>query len=132
MKKKGILNQPLSRVLAGLGHTDLLVICDGGFNVPLEVEQVDLAIVPNLPRFFDVLDAILDELVVEKAIVPGETPEVSPHIFEGIKQRLGGVEIELLPNLEFKKLARSAKAVVRTGEFTAYSNIILQCGVPYA
>ena len=30
MKKTGLLNQPLSNVIAGMGHTESLVIADAG------------------------------------------------------------------------------------------------------
>ena len=43
MKKIGILNQPLSAAIAGLGHTDTLVIADAGLPIPPETQRVDLA-----------------------------------------------------------------------------------------
>ena len=33
MKKSGILNQPISAVIAGMGHTDTLVIADAGLPI---------------------------------------------------------------------------------------------------
>jgi len=40
--------------------------------------------------------------------------------------------MDAMPHIEFKKVARDARAAVRTGEFTPYANIILVYGVPYA
>ena len=42
MKKQGILNAQMNRILASLGHTDLLVIGDCGLPIPAGVERVDL------------------------------------------------------------------------------------------
>ncbi|WP_027091526.1 D-ribose pyranase [Cohnella thermotolerans] len=131
MKKTTLMNRELSGVIAGLGHTDLLTVCDGGFPVPKEPLRLDLAVRPQLPRFFDVLDTILEELCVEKIFIATETKEISPNVYEEMLKRFPDAQVELLPHAEFKKLSREAKATVRTGEHTPYSNIILQSGVVY-
>ncbi|MCK5205107.1 MAG: D-ribose pyranase, partial [Desulfobacterales bacterium] len=45
MKKKGILNMQISRILASLGHTDTVVIGDCGLPIPYGLARVDLAVV---------------------------------------------------------------------------------------
>ncbi|HEX2982260.1 MAG TPA: D-ribose pyranase, partial [Ignavibacteriales bacterium] len=72
MKKNGVLNAPLSKVIASMGHTDKLVICDCGLPLPKKAEIVDLALTKNLPRFMDTLKIVLEELFVEEAIVADE------------------------------------------------------------
>ena len=37
----------------------------------------------------------------------------------------------LVPHEELKRIVARAKLVVRTGEATPYSNVILRCGVPF-
>ena len=54
MKKTPLLNVALSRVIAGMGHGDILVIGDAGLPVPPGVEMIDLAITPGLPDFASV------------------------------------------------------------------------------
>ena len=49
MKKIGILNQPISSVIAGLGHTDTLVVADAGLPIPQETQRIDLALVEGIP-----------------------------------------------------------------------------------
>jgi D-ribose pyranase len=39
--------------------------------------------------------------------------------------------LELVSHEEFKKLTSAAKAIIRTGECTPYTNIILQSGVNF-
>jgi len=132
MKKTALLNRDVSEVIASLGHTDMLVVCDAGFPVPPGVRRIDLAVTANLPPFLETLKAILTELEVEKIIVAEQTRQVSPDHFRKIEALLPGIPMDTMAHVEFKKLAQEARAAVRTGEFTPYANIILVCGVPYA
>lgn len=132
MKKTALLNKDVSEVIASLGHTDMLIVCDAGFPVPPGVRRIDLAVTANLPPFLETLKTILTELEVEKIIVAEETKRVSPELFQKIMELFPGLPMDTMPHVEFKKVAREARAAVRTGEFTPYANIILVCGVPYA
>ena len=131
MKKIGILNQPISSVIAGLGHTDTLVVTDAGLPFPQETQRIDLALVEGIPGFLDTLRAVLTEMQVERAIVAEEMLETSPGVYEAVKGLLGDVPIETVPHSAFKERACSARAVIRTGEFTPYANIILVAGVVF-
>jgi len=44
MKKHGILNSHISKVLTDLGHTDTIVIADCGLPIPDGVARIDLAL----------------------------------------------------------------------------------------
>ncbi len=138
MKKTGILNPLLSYELAELGHKDVFVIADAGLPIPEGVIRVDVAVAPGIPRFVDVLEAILREVVVEKVVLAEETKRVSPELYkeiiilldkyQGIKEE----DIVFVTHEEFKrKYVANAKFVVRTGEFTPYANIALVSGVPF-
>ncbi len=131
MKKIGLLNQPLSAVIAGMGHMDTLVIADAGLPIPAETQRIDLALAEGMPAFLDTLGVVLREMQVERAIVAEEMLDVSPGIYRGIQDLLGDVPIETVTHLTFKEQTRSARAVVRTGEFTPYANIILVAGVVF-
>ena len=131
MKKIGILNQPISSVIAGLGHTDTLVVADAGLPIPQETQRIDLALVEGIPGFLDTLRAVLTEMQVERAVVAEEMLETSPGVYEAIKRLLGDVPTEAIPHSALKERARSARAVIRTGEFTPYANIILVAGVVF-
>ncbi len=131
MKKTGILNQPISSVIAGLGHMDTLVIADAGLPIPPETQRIDLALTEGIPTFLDTLRVVLTEMQVEQAVVAEEMLEVSPKVYEAVKELLGDVPIEAVTHLIFKEQTRSARAVVRTGEFTPYANVILVAGVVF-
>jgi D-ribose pyranase len=49
-------------------------------------------------------------------------------MYSEIQKRLPNIPIETMPHLEFKKLTASTKAVIRTADFTPYSNVILVAG----
>lgn len=131
MKKTGLLNQPISAVIAGLGHTDTLVIADAGLPIPPETRRIDLALAKNIPTFLDTLRVVLTEMQVERAIIAEEMLTASPQIYQALKELMGNVSIETVPHSHFKELTRTARAVVRTGEFTPYANIILAAGVVF-
>ncbi len=131
MKKIGLLNQPISSVIASLGHMDTLVISDAGLPIPTETQRIDLALTEGIPTFLDTLRAVLIEMQVERAIIAEEMLEASPGVYEAIKKILEDVPIDTVTHLIFKDQTRSARAVVRTGEFTPYANIILVAGVVF-
>ncbi|PKO11744.1 MAG: D-ribose pyranase [Chloroflexi bacterium HGW-Chloroflexi-10] len=128
MKKIGIINAPISNVIAHLEHTDMLTVADAGLPIPASTQRIDLALKPGVPGFLETLDVILTEMFVEKAFVSEEILTISPQIYSEIQKRLGDISIETMPHLEFKKLTGSTKAVIRTAEFTPFSNVILVAG----
>lgn len=129
MKRGGILNVRLSAALARLGHTDLVVVCDVGLPIPSGPEVVDLAFRFGVPPFETVLSGLLEELVIEGAVAASEVESASPEVHNLLRERLPAPE--LAPHEEFKRMVADAKLVVRTGEATPYSNVILRCGVPF-
>lgn len=131
MKKIGILNQPISEVIAGMGHGDMLVIGDAGLPIPPNVRRIDLALTAGVPAFLQTLEVILSELQVESAIIANETVAVSPVIFNGIKAAIKAIPSSMVSHEEFKLLTKQAVAVVRTGECTPYANIVLKAGVTF-
>ena len=129
MKKIGILNKDISEVIAGMGHTDMLVVADAGLPIPAGVRRIDLAVRPGLPGFLETVEAISGELQVERIVVAEETGQVSPQIHAGLTRTFGGAQVEAVSHERFKELTRGAVAVVRTGECTPYANVILVSGV---
>ena len=127
------LNAQLSRVISETGHTDWIVVTDAGLPTPRGVERIDLAYRPGAPAFLDVLDTVLSELVVEGATVSQEVAEASPKMCAELLRRFDelGVPVDFVTHEEFKRQTEHAKAAVRSGEFTAYANVLLRAGVAY-
>ena len=132
MRKTGILNQEILKATGSLGHTDHMVVCDAGLPIPLGVERIDLTVLRGMPRFLEVLKPLLAEIVVEKIILAKEIEKASPEMLAQIRALAGVIPIEFVSHEQFKRLTRDAKAIVRTGEFTPYTNIILQSGVDFS
>jgi len=147
MKTQGILHNDLARLIARLGHGDMLAVTDRGFPFPRHqyTECIDLSIGRNLPKVVDVVEIILQELEIEKVIIANETKTVSPSIYDKFKFILSkkknkgnAIFEENIPHIEFKNLVlngalegKEVKGFVKTGEFTPYANIILISGVDF-
>lgn len=133
MKKIGTLNSDLSRVIAGMGHTDTLIICDSGLPIPEGRRVVDLALTTNIPRLMDTLEVVLEELEIERAIVAKEMKEESAGLFQQVCDALDSIEMQSMSHEAFKDLGTSDGNVtfVRTGEATPYANVALISGVTF-
>ena len=134
MKKAGILNSDISRVLTYMGHTDTICIGDCGLPVPDGVERIDLALCFGEPTFLRTLQIVLEDMKVEKIVLAEEIREQNPTVLAEIKKLFEGqtVEVEFVSHAQFKAQTRDCKAVIRTGETTPYANIILQSGCIFA
>ena len=140
MKKTPLLNRDISEVIAGMGHPDMLVIADAGLPIPANVRPIDLAVRPGLPGFIEELrspprlrrtgrGARLRQ--VEEAVVASEMGERSPQVLARLRDVLGDVTLTHVIHENFKFQTARARAVVRTGEFTPYANVILIAGVTF-
>lgn len=131
MKKTGVINTSLSRVISELGHTDKLAIGDAGMPVPKGTEKIDLAVSANLPSFIDVLKNVLLEMEVQEVILADEIRTKNPKQLTAVRQIFPDALITLIPHAEMKKDLANTVAFVRTGEMSPYSNIILVSGVTF-
>lgn len=131
MKKSILINSEISYEISKMGHTDSLVVCDSGLPIPSGIKRIDLALKKGLPTFLDTLDTVLEELQVEEVIIAKEIIEVSNGLYKEIQNRFGNIKITTVSHDEFKALTKDSKAIVRTGEFTPYANVILKSGVVF-
>lgn len=104
-------------------------MCDSGLPIPAHVKRIDLALKRGVPSFLETLQTVLVEMQVEKATVATEMEAVSPQLKNKLDVVLENIEVRKVSHEEFKELTKNAKAVIRTGEFTPYANVILQAGV---
>lgn len=131
MKKTTLLHSDLSYVIATLGHMDTLVIADAGLPIPAETLRIDLALTQGVPGAIQALKVVLDEMKVEKIILADEVKDRNPKFLADVQELLPGVSVEFVAHSEFKTRTASARAVVRTGEFAPYANVILVSGVVF-
>lgn len=132
MKRTGILNSDLSAVLGYMRHTDCLTVGDCGLPVPENVECIDLAVKLGLPGLMDVLTEVQKDLKVEKMVLAEEIKTQNPGVHAQLLDLFAGVPVVYVPHTQFKQMTADSKALVRTGEATAYANVILQSACIFA
>ncbi|MGF0237209.1 D-ribose pyranase [Rhodococcus sp. IEGM1300] len=134
MKKTPLLNVALSRLIASLGHGDMVVIGDAGLPVPPGVELIDLALTHGIPDFVSTLKVVLSEMQVESHVLADEILDKKPAALAVLDDLTADGQLgrrELLSHERFKVLTRQARAVIRTGECSPYCNVILLSGVTF-
>ena len=91
MKKSGILNSDISRILSYMGHTDTIAIGDCGLPVPEETERIDLALREGMPSFMDVLETVSADMKIEKIVLAEEIRTDNPMVLEQILELCGNL-----------------------------------------
>lgn len=127
MTETGILNRELAAELSKMGHTDRLLIADAGLAIPSTTRVIDLSLAPNVPTAVDVLNVILEHFSVEGIILSQATLDVSPSREMEFKACFAeDFPCEVVSHPHFRDdLTKEVKFAIRTGDFTANSNIIL-------
>ncbi len=129
MVETGVINRDLARELATLGHRDELIVCDAGFAIPRGPSVVDISLDENIPTVDDIVETLAKVFSIEAATVANETEATNPSKIGGWKALLGpDVAFELVPHDELKARASGVKLVIRSGDFTAFSNLLLVSG----
>jgi len=129
MKEAGMLNGQIDSALNRQGHMDLMMVVDAGFPCPDHVELIDIALAEGVPGILDVLSELKKVHSVEKIVMARETQDHNPTYFDKASRAFGDdVEIEVIPHSEFKDRSQDVKTIVRTGDFTAWGNVMLVSG----
>ncbi|PIE31796.1 MAG: D-ribose pyranase [Ilumatobacter coccineus] len=139
MKRSGVIHPQLLEVLAAAGHGDLIVLADAGLRIPSHARRIDLGITCGVPTMAQVLAAVSTELVIEAAEVATEFADWNPDVYAEVMSVLN-VEPSDRPHVEpsdrphgelMADMAERAYAYVKTGDCSAYSSVVLTCGVSY-
>jgi D-ribose pyranase len=122
----GIINPQLSHLLCRIRHTNALVIADAAFPSWPEIETVDLALIKGIPTIPQVLDAILPNFSAGVVHMADEfRTQNTAKKREVFAKACRGIPMEFEPHIEFKKRVPHAIGLIRTGDTTAYGNLIL-------
>ncbi|MDE6132288.1 MAG: L-fucose mutarotase [Oscillospiraceae bacterium] len=133
-----ILSPELVKILMEMGHGDEIVIADGNFPAETIGQKVVRCDGHGVPELLDAimklfpLDTYTDKPVMLMEVVPGDP--VVPTIWDEYKSIINKYEpenckIEMIERFAFYERAKTAYAVVATGEEAIYANIILKKGV---
>ncbi len=136
-----ILSPQLLKVLCEMGHSDRIVVADGNF--PAETMGKDCIVVRmdghGVPEVLDAilqlfpLDTYVEKPVTLMEVMPGDpvkTPiwdtykEIVSKYDARKEQAVGTVE-----RFAFYEQAKTAYAIIATGESAVYANVMLQKGV---
>ncbi len=136
-----ILSPQLLKVLCEMGHSDRIVIADGNF--PAESMGKDAIVIRcdghGVPELLDAilqvfpLDTYVEHPAVLMEVMPGD-PVKTP-IWDEYKriiakyEKRGGGCVGNIGRFAFYEEAKTAYAIVATGESAVYANIMLQKGV---
>ena len=133
MKKGRLLHPELSRAIAESGHGQTLTLADAGLPIAPATPRIDLALTEGIPSFIDTLKTVLTEMKVEEAIIASALSQVSPDMHARLLEALAPYDIPVteVSHESLKQQADESRAVVRTGEFTPYANVILKSGVVF-
>lgn len=126
MKRNGIINSEISKVLSYMRHTDLICISDLGLPCPNNIKTIDLSIKLGSPSFIDVLSEIIKDIKIERIILAEEIKNNNEEVYNKILSMFENISIEYVSHNNFKQKTSDCKAIIRTGEATPYANIILQ------
>lgn len=136
-----IISPELLKVLCEMGHGDEIVIADGNF--PCESVGRNAKVIRadgcGVPEILDAvltlmpLDTYSDAPVALMEVVKGDTVP-TPEIWKQYDKILntyepGNCVVEYMERFAFYERAKSAYAVIATGEEAVYANILLKKGV---
>ena len=138
-----ILSPELLKVLCEMGHSDRIVIADGNF--PCETMGKDAIVIRcdghGVP---ELLDAILEvmplDTYVEKPVnlmelMPCDVGRIDTPIWDTYKEIVekhderGISAVGNIERFQFYEEAKTAYAIIATGESAVYANVMLQKGV---
>ncbi len=133
-----ILSPELLKILMEMGHGDELVIGDGNFPAASMAQRLVRLDGHGVPDILDAvlqllpLDTYVDAPVALMEVVSGSgdaTPPIWASYEKTVDKHQQGVKIEHVERFAFYERAKSAYAIVATGEGAIYANIILKKGV---
>ena len=130
MIQQGILNPDILHLIARIRHTNTLVIADWAFPFWPEIETVDISLTQGVPTILQVLEILKPNFKIGRILQAEEflstNPEDKIKAYNTSFEEIPDVVIERPSHADFKKIVPSAIGLIRTGDTTAYGNIILE------
>lgn len=127
MRSSVLIHPGLLQLLASLGHTDEVLVCDAGFPIPAHVPRIDLAYRPGGAPFLDVLATVVASVHIEESAIASEA---SAELGQSIDQ-IVTPPARRIPHASLKTRSQDCRGAIRTGEYTPYANVLLTIGVAF-
>ena len=123
---QGIINPEVLSLISRVRHTNALVIADAAFPFWPEIETVDVSLVKGVPSVLQVVNAILPNWKCGEVYMAAEFKRHNDRkVQTAFARSCRGVPITFEPHIDFKKRVPRAIGLIRTGDTTAYGNMIL-------
>lgn len=130
MIQQGILNPDVLELLARIRHTNRVVIADWAFPYWPEIETVDISLCRDIPTIQDVLGLLQPTFKVGKIFQADEFLSTNPQeVVDSFDESFAGftaASVERPSHEDFKKLVPDCIGLIRTGDTTAYGNVIIE------
>jgi len=127
MLKKGILNPQILSLLARVRHTNMLVIADRGFPSWPMIETIDISLVDDVPKVLQVFEEIKSNYMIGQIFMAEEFNQVNlPEVIQALKNSCGEIPVLFEAHVNLKVHVPQAIGIIRTGDTTQYSNMIIQ------
>lgn len=131
-----IISPELLKILAEMGHGDEIVIGDGNFPAASNAKRLVRCDGHGVPELLDAilglfpLDPYVESPVILMQVTPGDN--VVPVIWDeyrAIVAKHGEWKFSEIERFDFYERAKTAYAIIATGEAALYANVILKKGV---
>lgn len=134
-----IVSPDLVKVLCEMGHGDEIVIADGNFPAEtfgqrvIRADGIDGVSMLDAVLSLIPLDTYSDPNMILMQLMDCDKGKINPTIWEAYKKTTekhdSNVKIGNIDRFAFYERAKTAYAVIATGEEAVYANIILKKGV---
>jgi D-ribose pyranase len=128
MKKNPLLHPEISKIIAGLGEGEQLVIASVNLPISSDMQRIDLALTSDIPTVIQTLAVVMSELNIQEAIIAEELEESNKPFLQDLKDELGDIPTTQVLYVALRQRTKLAKAVVRTGDKNKYGTVILIAG----
>ncbi|NMP37711.1 MAG: fucose isomerase [Clostridiales bacterium] len=131
-----IISPELLKILDEMGHGDEIVIGDGNFPAASNAKRLVRCDGHGVPELLDAilklfpLDPYVESPVMLMQVTPGDN--VVPVIwdeYKAIVAKQGDWKFSEIERFDFYERAKTAYAIIATGESALYANVILKKGV---
>jgi L-fucose mutarotase len=136
MLKSTLIHPEILSALGRAGHGSQVLIADGNYpfstGTSTAAKKVYLNLKPGMVKVTDVLEALVQSIPIEAAVVMVPDDKADQPIFREFRQLLPKpLELTKITRFEFYDHARSddTALVVATGEERTYANLLLTIGV---
>lgn len=136
MRPNRILHPELAQALATCGHTDIILVTDAGFPIPVGANRIDLGYYAGQADVLDILRMLRQEIFVEQVAFAAEVKTHHPELYKAVQAIYTGsgavfrgtTHEDLVENI-----APKAKVIIRSGSLNAWANFALTASTdPFA